>query len=660
MRIGSTLAVLGVLLGFASPAQARVCDEVSVAMSDGVGLHAWVSRAEPADARRPVLFMMDSYSRGGYPGRGPRPDNACPETLPDDYVPAFLAKELPDRFTLVQVAYRGTGSSEGLFDVTGARTQQDLGEALAWADALPQANGTLLVVGESGTGFAAHHALSDPHVDAAVIFTSCADMYRCFRRGGTYNTLADVYMASTMLGYAVGSAKRPPDPAQAAALADAVEQPKTRLTFDSWYAERSALGKLPKANVPVLYTADPYDIVQPFDALALTPGARLNFAMGHLAVDAAKAGGERWNVSVRRQVDRFVAHHGLGEDNGALRDAPVTIATLTGSHDGWHRAEALAREEDAWPLTGTRWTTLRLGGDGALAEAAAAAVAAARTAPLVPTPRGDLRGIALLAGTSTPTDLRAEEALGLSWTTPAFKRDLEVTGPLTLRLTASTSAPDFDLIVRVTDVHPGGASEWITDGALRASLRKLDPAQQRGGRVWHTFDERQPVPAGASVEYAVDVIPTSNVFRAGHRLRVSLLSVAGGALDSPVTGGAGTVTVHDGALTLPVIGDRCDSGTPLAEGTPKVACAGSFAEALGGGPEVVVPRACVSRRRVRLRVAGGTKVYLRGRLVRTVRRRAVVDLRGLPKGRFTVRVVPRDGTAQVRRYRTCTRKQARA
>jgi hypothetical protein len=80
--------------------------------------------------------------------------------------------------------------------------------------------------------------------------------------------------------------------------------------------------------------------------------------------------------------------------------------------------------------------------------------------------------------------------------------------------------------------------------------------------------------------------------------------------------------------------------------------------------------ACASRRdfRIRLRVPRGqrlrsAKVYVNGRRVRVLRGRrltATVDLRHLPRGRFTVRVVGVTSSGRVitetRRYRTCTPK----
>src|SRR3954452_7546399 len=193
----------------AAETTARICDEQVLPMSDGVRLHAWVSRLAP-DQRRPVLFMMDSYARGGKAGESPGYNNACPETIPDDYVPQYLSKDLIDRFTLVQVSYRGTGSSQGLFDLTGPRTQRDLHEALKWAARQPWSSGRIVVAGESGTGFAGYHALTDPHVKAAFLVSTCPDMYRCFYRGGQYNSLAEVYLAGTSGGFLAGLDARNP------------------------------------------------------------------------------------------------------------------------------------------------------------------------------------------------------------------------------------------------------------------------------------------------------------------------------------------------------------------------------------------------------------------------------------------------------------------
>jgi hypothetical protein len=74
------------------------------------------------------------------------------------------------------------------------------------------------------------------------------------------------------------------------------------------------------------------------------------------------------------------------------------------------------------------------------------------------------------------------------------------------------------------------------------------------------------------------------VFRKGHRLRLDILPQQGGT-DADRTGGAGALMLargagHASAITLPVIGARCQHEQPLTAGTPKVRCARDYASAL--------------------------------------------------------------------------------
>lgn len=81
-------------------------------------------------------------------------------------------------------------------------------------------------------------------------------------------------------------------------------------------------------------------------------------------------------------------------------------------------------------------------------------------------------------------------------------------------------------------------------------------------------------------------------------------------------------------------------------------------------------RSCASRRRFVIHLRRGltaARVYVNGRRVRVLsgrRLHALVSLRGLPRGRFTVRIVARTRAgrtvASSRRYRTCTPRRRRA
>lgn len=577
------------------PPPARLCDDTTVTMSDGARLHTWVSRLAP-DTPKPVLLEIESYNV---------PSNTCPTTLPSDGTSAYVDQSLVERFTLVHVSYRGTGSSEGRFDLTGPRTQADVDEVISWAAAQPWSDGRVVLTGQSGTGFAAHHGLSHPAVVAGVIYSSCADMYRCFRRGGVYNALPEVYMARTEAGYAFGLPQRlahgttlNPDPvSQQLALADAVLKTKTETRNTSFWQQRSALDSLEDVTAPVLYTSDAYDIVSPYEAYLRTPNARLVLGFGHSTESLIEANPARHAELIRSHIDAFIAHEVFGE--GPEPEDEVVLLTNTGSTDTWRAGETYVRGEDAWPLPSTDWTELHLAAgptgsatslnDGALSATVPAT--GSDVAPLLTTPdlRVDTRTTNWLLGDLLPGDIRANEALGLTYTTPTLAEDMEVTGPITLRLVASTFAADLDWSVRLTDVHPDGRSEIISDGYLRASLRAVDPARSLEAdglrvRPFHPLSTASPVPGGQKVTYEIEVIPTSNIFAAGHRLRLDVLPIASGGLDSLPLPGLGTIRIHRGvggsSLILPIVPAGCSGSVPLRTADPVRTCADSYADAV--------------------------------------------------------------------------------
>ena len=613
----------------------RSCREELVTMRDRVRLHSWVNHTGSAEQpdRRPVLLELDNFTL---------PDNGCPQALPSAYdVPAqALDPEVSERFTMVHVNLRGTGSSEGTFDLWGPTTQADVAEVIAWARTQPWSNGKIILLGWSGTAVAIHYALEEPGVAAAVIYTTCADSFRCVKPGGIYATIIDVFFAIVKLSYAsglearhrLGLAQNPTVPEQLLAIDRAHVAARTDPVYNDYWAERSSLARLANAKVPVLYTSDPYDVLYGhLDGYLATPGSRLVLGLGHSSSAAGSTVGSRHAELVRGVVDRFVRHHGLGErrpdhapagQGGGHRDftsegdAPVTLVTTIGSRAEWHAARALVRGETQWPLADTKWTRLyfngtKSGSAGSLNDGSLEAQPdgdGTDVSPLLsaPNPYGDSRFLSTgpyrdLWGAAGPvfTDMSRDEATALTYTTPVLVRDLEVSGPITVKLVASSSASDFDWAVGLTDVWPDGRSEWITDGPLRASMRRVDEERSLRNkegdivRPFLTLDSPEPVPTNEAVEYLLGLVPMSNVFRAGHRLRIDIFPIARSNTDQSSLGPIGKLVVHRGAegssVLLPIIPARCQLGTAMHSSTPAVSCATSWKAAIGTGTTVTPP-----------------------------------------------------------------------
>ena len=222
--------------------------------------------------------------------------------------------------------------------------------------------------------------------------------------------------------------------------------------------------------------------------------------------------------------------------------------------------EHVWRDEQEWPLARTRYTSyfLRSGGnansidgDGSLStEPPTPDEPPDRYAydPLDPAPSaggamiGPDAGIALQNAIETRPDV-------LVYSTPVLESDLEVTGPLTLILYVSTSAPNTDFVGKLVDVHPDGSAFNVSDGILRSG-----------------FQPRHERSSPARIE--IDLWPTSMLFRKGHRLRLEVSSSSFPRYDrNPNTGGpiaaerhpvtAEQVVFHDPSATshlrLPII-----------------------------------------------------------------------------------------------------------
>jgi len=99
----------------------------------------------------------------------------------------------------------------------------------------------------------------------------------------------------------------------------------------------------------------------------------------------------------------------------------------------------------------------------------------------------------------------------LVFSTPTLTEDVEATGFITVELYASTSAIDTDFTALIADVDPSGYARFLTDGIVRARYR--------------TSTERaEEIVPGKVYKYTIDLWATSNVFKAGHKIRVYVSS----------------------------------------------------------------------------------------------------------------------------------------
>ncbi|HVA89457.1 MAG TPA: CocE/NonD family hydrolase [Chloroflexota bacterium] len=205
---------------------------------------------------------------------------------------------------------------------------------------------------------------------------------------------------------------------------------------------------------------------------------------------------------------RWFDHWLKKQDTGMMEEPPIKLFVMGAN---------LWRDEQEWPLARAVASPWYLHAEGMLSRDRPDHEAPDRYDydPADPTPT---RGGALLMTPEFPPgpyDQRTIEARPdvLVYRSAPLEHDVEVTGPITVRLWATSSAPDTDFVARLTDIFPDGRSINLTDGIIRARYR--DRAKGEAPSL---------IEPGRPYEYEIDLWATSNLFKSGHRIGLQVTS----------------------------------------------------------------------------------------------------------------------------------------
>jgi putative CocE/NonD family hydrolase len=154
-----------------------------------------------------------------------------------------------------------------------------------------------------------------------------------------------------------------------------------------------------------------------------------------------------------------------------------------------------------------------------------------------------------------PADQRPNESRPdvLVYSLGPLAQDIEVTGFITAEIWASTSAADTDFTAMLVDVDPSGYARYLADGIRRAR---------------HRAPGAMPLTPGRPELFSIDLGATSNVFKAGHQLRLYVSSSNFPRFDRNLNTGEPLATgtrmvkaeqavyqdaAHPSALVLPIV-----------------------------------------------------------------------------------------------------------
>jgi predicted acyl esterase len=434
---------------------------------------------------------------------------------------------VPDGYAIVVVDARGTGKSPGFYEMMSPLQTRDLSDAIAWAGVQHWSNGKVGLLGVSYLAVKQWQvaALQPPHLVAMIPWEGLFDHYRDFyRHGGILSSaflklLWDTQIAVNQNGNGASpyrdrftrqrSTGAELDPKLLAGnLSNVLLAGQEHALDDAYF----------KARTPVASR-----IITPFLSPGNWGGLGLHLR-GNITGFTDAAAPEKWlelhtdthfaSMYLPEAValqKRFFASFLKDEPNG-FREEPPVLLTIRDPR-GLYR-----RKADRWPLPQTRWdsyyldaTTMAMSQDRAMESSSAAYVA------------------------------REKE---ITFLTAPFTADAEFTGPVAAKLFVSSSTADMDIFVTLrafdldgTEVTFVGANDPrapVSQGWLRASQRKIDPARSTLYRPYHPHDEIAKLQPDRIYEADIEIWPTSIVCPAGYRLG---LTIGGKDFERPGTEG---------------------------------------------------------------------------------------------------------------------------
>ncbi|MCI0622624.1 MAG: CocE/NonD family hydrolase [Acidobacteria bacterium] len=212
---------------------------------------------------------------------------------------------------------------------------------------------------------------------------------------------------------------------------------------------------------------------------------------------------------------RWYDHWLKGMQNDIDSEAPIRIFVMRANR--W-------RDEWEWPLKRTAWTKYYLNsggkaqslyGDGRLGLSSSAANAAHDVfvydpAHPVETVGGQTEFPAEQRGPQDRRGVQRRQDV-LVYTSDPLGETLEITGPIEVKLYASSTAVDTDFTATLTEVLPDGRAAHISEGIVRAALRD-------------SLEKESFLEPGKVYPFTIKVWETSWEFQPGSRIRLEISS----------------------------------------------------------------------------------------------------------------------------------------
>lgn len=557
---------------------------VYITTRDGTRLAADIFRpsvsGKPADEKLPVIWTHNRYHRARF-------FSGNLNTILNNF--GWLTAMLRHGYVVVSVDVRGSGASFGTYEGPfSERETQDAYDVTEWLAKQDWSNGNVGMFGVSYLAITQYMAASQkpPHLKAIIPEKAMFDFYSFGYPGGIFRKDFTVSWSTLTKSLSLVAPAPPVDEDKDGTLYKAAQKAHRnnrdvyemgeslpyRDSIDSATKQKLNITRSPSSYIKeinesgvAIYTIGGWFDLWPRDALLWFANLKTpqRLMIGNWFHQMSS---EEYDVAERlRWFDYWLK----GIDNGITKEPRIWYYTINAPEGKeW-------RSTDVFPLPNQKLTNFYFQAgksnsvssvnDGRLTTNAPKSKTAFDAYKVDYTtttgkPSRWTNGYGVGSAAFRYPNLSENDKKALTYTTEILTNDLEVTGHPIAHLWISSTATDGDFFVYLEDVDGQGISHYVTEGALRASHRKLSEAPFNNlGLPYHrSFAEDLLKLNGKTIELVFDLHPTSYIFRKGHRLRVTIACADKDNTLTPEINPAPTVKIYRDALkasyiVLPVI-----------------------------------------------------------------------------------------------------------
>ena len=505
-------------------------DYEDVEMEDGVKLNTRFY--VPGDEKYPVILTRTPYGISAEP----EPDDLTtwPHQVMNGY--AFVEQDTRGRYA--------SGGIDRLFYDDGP----DGYETIEWIASQPWCNGKIGISGASATGITTYLAAGEnhPNLIAALSYVASANLYNDVTLdGGAYRSDSMIWSyGQTVGGLSMSHMLSVAPPSDwGTHLTNIGTTLYDLYSHTSLFPGYRAVDSESWMNLPLIDYTSSYAIMQPFGNEILSHPNQDAFrdklnVLDTIEIPMLHVGG--WfDFFSRSTLDAFVTlqdkgnqkffmapgtHGGLGAlpydpyyewfdywlkgAETGIMDEPSFSYYCFGA-DEWRWA-------DQWPLEDIDYTKYYLHNDGVLNTYRGNYGVPFESYvynPSDPVLTWGGRNLGLPAGSLDQRPVQAGRSDILSYTTDILEEDMEISGPVKVKLSVSSNCTDTDFTAKLVDIYPepDGSAMLVLDNILRVRFRESmsDPVLMKPGKIY---------------DITFNLGDISYIFKAGHRIQIDISS----------------------------------------------------------------------------------------------------------------------------------------